>query len=113
MATREKVYLGTMLKFLVEITSSGFDMDRDDFEITLKRSTYSRTFEKSNLIIESYIETIGGQPIEKHHYYLCFDTSEFGKGLIQATTKAYVPDEDFDGGIRIEIEKTNLINVVS
>ena len=114
MATsREKAYLGTMLKFLIEITSSDFDMDNDNFEVTLKRGTYSRTYQKSDLVVESYVETIGGEPIEKHNYYICFDTTEYGKGLIQAVITAYVPDDDFDGGIRTEIDKINVINVIS
>lgn len=114
MATvRDKAYLGTGLKFLVEITSSGFDMDRDDFEITLKRSNYTHTYQKSDLAVETYVETVGGEPVEKHHYYLCFDSSEYGKGLIQATVTAYVPDEDFEDNIRTEIEKVNLINIIS
>lgn len=114
MATnKEKAYLGNMLKFLVDIKSDGFDMDQDNFEITLKRSSYSRTFQKSDLVVETYVETVGGEPVEKHNYYLCFDSEEFGKGAIQATTKAYVPDDDFDGGFREEVDKTILISIIS
>ena len=102
-----------MLKFLVEITSRGFDMDRDEFEIILKRGSYTRTYQKSELVVETYVEEISGEPIEKHNYYLCIDTTEYGKGLIQAAVKAYVPDVDFDGGIRVEIDKTSLINIIS
>ena len=111
--TKDKAYLGNKLKYLVNIQSDGFNMDEDDFEITLKRSGYTRTFQKSDLVVETYVDTSGETPVERHLYYLCFDSEEFGKGLIQAITQAYVPDNDFDGGIREEIDKTNLINIIS
>lgn len=36
---KEQAFNGTMLKYLLEITASGFDMDRDDFEVAQNGGT--------------------------------------------------------------------------
>lgn len=97
-------FVGTEVKYLVNIESCGFDMVADDFEITIKRGTTSRTFHKNDLIEE--VITI---PEEVHNFYLCFDTSYFGPGVLTAIVKAYVPDNDFPDGYRTEIEKFDLM----
>lgn len=97
-------FVGTEVKYLVKIESCGFDMVADDFEITIKRGTTSRTFHKNDLIEE--VITI---PEEVHNFYLCFDTSYFGPGVLTAIVKAYVPDNDFPDGYRTEIEKFDLM----
>ena len=63
----DKTFLGTEIKYLVEISASGFSMVDDDFEITLKRGSISRTFRKEDLVHST--EFIGGE--EKDNYYLC------------------------------------------
>ena len=56
--------------------------------------------------------TDGTDPnIQRHNYYLCVDTAEFGTGNITVIVHAYVPDTDFDGGIRDEYDKFTLTNV--
>lgn len=99
------IYVGTKVKYLIEITSSGFDMARDDFDITLKWGTITKFFAKSDLVDTTVIE----EGVEKHQYYLCFDTSEFGYGDIMAIVRAYVPDTDFPDGIRLEVDKFKLL----
>ena len=96
----ENAYLGTKLKFLVEITAEGFSMVDNDFTVTLKRGSVTKTFTKSELVQD-----------DEDNFYVCFDSSEFGRGLITATITAYVPDEDFDDGIRTEVQKFDLVNV--
>lgn len=95
------VYLGTKLKYLVTIQSSGFSMDRDDFDITLKRGGVSRTFAKSELVSDG------------EDYYLVFDTTDFGAGALEASVTARVPDEDFPDGIRTEVHKFRLTTIKS
>lgn len=113
MATQDNAFQGTMLKYLLEITASGFDMDRDDFEITLKRGAKSLTIPKSDMVVEAYTESENNILIEKHRYYVCFDSAYFGNGVIVAVVTAWIPDTDFEGGVRKEVDKFNLINVLA
>ena len=104
-------FYGTEVKFIVEINSPGFDMVRDDFEIDLKRGSTTRHFDKSDLITETTTETVDGVEVEKTNYFLCFDTKDFGKGIITAIITAHVPDTDFPDNIRDEVDKFDFFNV--
>lgn len=105
--TNNTAYVGTEVKYLVNIESCGFDMVTDDFEITIKRGTTSRVFHKSDLIEE--VVTV---PEERHYFYLCFDTAYFGPGVLTCIVTAYVPDTDFPDGLRTEIDKFDLLTSV-
>lgn len=111
MAVTDSGFYGSEVKFVVEITSPGFDMVRDDFQIEIKRGSTSRVFSKSDLVVETTTETINNAVVEKTNYYLCFDTHEFGKGLLTAIITAHVPDMDFPDGIRDEVDKFDFFNV--
>ena len=102
---KDKIFQGTEVKYLVEITASGFSMHDDDFNITLRRGNKERTFQKNELIEEMVI--VEGQ--EKYNYYLCFDTAEFGTGVIVCIVRAFVPDTDFPDGLRTEVDKFDLL----
>ena len=39
------------------------------------------------------------------------DTSLLGAGTLTATTYAYVPDADWEGGVRIEVDKQELLYI--
>lgn len=99
------VFVGTEVKYKIEITSPGFNMYTDDFNIVLKRGSVQKRYEKSDLIHE----VVSEDGTDKHNYYLCFDTSEFGAGNIVAIVTAYVPDTDFPDGLRTEIDKFDLL----
>lgn len=109
----DSAFFGTECKFLVEIVSPGFDMARDEFEVALTRGGTKVLFQKSDMIEETYTVTEDGQEVEKKNYYLCFDTMDFGNGVITATIIAHVPDADFQDGIRDEVEEFALMNVRS
>ena len=98
----ENAYIGTELKFIIEITADGFSMVDDNFTVLLKRGGFSKLFEKGDLIQD-----------DEDNFYVCFDSAEFGKGLITAVVTAYVPDEDFDDGFRTEVQKFDLIKIES
>lgn len=108
----DSAFFGSEIKCLVEVSSPGFDMVRDDFEIDLKRGSTTKHFAKSDLITETYTETVDGQSVEKTDYYLCFDTRDFGKGLLTAIITAHVPDNDFPDGIRDEVDKFDFFNIM-
>lgn len=99
MAQTNRTFLGTEVKFLVTIEADGFDMERDDFNITLKRGGSSLFFEKADLVHD------------ENSFYLCFDTKDLGSGVVTATITAYVPDNDFDDGLRTEVYKFDLMTV--
>ena len=97
----EPFYVGADLKFLVELTAPGFDMDDDDFTVTLTGRKVEKVFHKQDLVTDG-----------EGHWYCCFNSTEFGPGVIQVILTAYVPDDDFEDGYRTEINKYNLINVL-
>lgn len=99
MAT-EYTWNGTGLKYAVSMTCEGFDMNEDDWTITVSRGSKSLKFTKSNAVQD-----------ENEQWYICFDSSYFGAGLMNIVFDASVPDEDFEGGIRHEVQKYELINV--
>lgn len=107
----DSAYFGSEVKFIVEITSAGFDMVRDDFEIDLKRGSTTKHFAKSDLVVETTTETVNNEQVEKTNYYLCFDTRDFGKGVVTAIITAHVPDHDFPDGIRDEVDKFDFLNI--
>lgn len=107
----DSAFSGTERKFLVEITSPGFNMETDEFEVALTRGNIQRVFYKSDMIVESDTVIEDGQEVEKKNFYLCFDTQDFGTGVIVATIVAHVPDSDFNDGIRDEVEEFDLLNV--
>lgn len=108
----DRGFLGTEAKYLVEVSSPGFDMVRDDFEIDLKRGNTTKHYAKSDLVTETYTETEGGQEVERTNFYLCFDTKDFGKGMLTAIITAHVPDHDFPDGIRDEVDKFDFFNIM-
>lgn len=97
----DNTYIGTKLKYLVDIVAPGFSMFEDDFDIELTCGTKSLSFKKADLIVD-----------ENNKYYLCFDSEDFGPGIVQAKITAYVPDADFDEGVRDEVIKFDLVKLL-
>ena len=97
----EKTYVGTKLKYALSISSPGFDMAEDDFSVDILGSRTRVHFDKEDLVVD-----------ENDQYYVCFDTAELGDGIIDAVITAFVPDEDFDDGVRTEKVKLTLISAL-
>lgn len=89
---------GTGLKFAVTMTCEGFDMDEDDWNIKVRRGTKEIIFTRENSIQD-----------ENGQWYICVDTTLLGPGIIYIIFEALVPDTDFNGGVRKEIQKYELI----
>lgn len=106
----DSMFNGTKGKYLVEINSPGFDMATDNFDITLKRGQMTKVLHKSDLVHE-VVPDPSDPSKEINNFYLRFDSAEFGNGSITVIVHAYVPDSDFEGGIRDEIDKFTLTNV--
>ena len=110
-------WVGTKLKYKVEITAEGFSMVDDDFTVEVRRGSKSVVYEKSDLLIHE-VETEGsgsgsGTTVTETEYYLPIDTEELGAGKYEVITRAKVPDDDFEGGFRMEIDKQTLTVVAS
>jgi hypothetical protein len=100
---------GTGLKFAVTMTCEGFDMDTDDWTITVVRGGRRVVFTPDSASRET-VETEG---VESTQWYICVDSSDLGPGELHIIFDAFVPDDDFESGIRHEIQKYKLINIKS
>lgn len=96
----ESFYIGTDLKFKIEITAEGFDMATDTFTVQLKSGSDTIDVPSENIVSDGE----GG-------YYLLVSTSQLKGGLLQMIVTANVPDEDFSDGIRHEVERVNLCTI--
>lgn len=110
--TEEHTWAGTGLKYAVTMTCEGFDMDTDDWTITVTKGNQSKEFTPDNSIQEvTETTTPGGETVTNTQWYICIDTGEFAPGDLYITYDACVPDADFPGGIRHEIQEYFLTNI--
>ena len=93
----DNYYIGTDLKFAINITAEGFDMDTDDYEIILRCGGKRITVPKSEIVVG-----------ENNTHYLLVNTDEFTGGTLRMVVKAQVPDDDFDDGYRAEVAAIDL-----
>lgn len=100
MVSSDKIFVGTELKFKIDIEAEGFSMDTDDFNVVICRRNVKQVFNKQDLINDG-----------EGNYYVCFDTADFGTGTISAIVTAYVPDTDFPDGLRTEVVAMDLVTV--
>ena len=99
----ETWYLPNDLKFLVEITASGFSMDDNDWRVGVKcGSKIVKTYNKS--------ECVKG---EDGNWYVCIEKSILKKGEFALIGYAEVLDPDFEDGIRSEADKVRIGRIES
>lgn len=104
---QDRAFVGQDVKFVINAEAVGFDMGRDNFTVTIRRGTRERTFQKSELIVE----TVVVDNVETQVYYIGFNTGEFGPGVYTCIVDGWVPDSDFESGFRHEIDKFNFLPV--
>lgn len=96
----DKAWLDAYVKFSVEITAEGFDIDNDDFRIDFYGETGKHAaVEKDDFIGEG-------------DHVVVLDTSLVGAGLVQAVTTAYIPDDSCPDGQRKEIDSQCILQVL-
>ena len=100
--TPRTIYQGTELKFTLDIQSDGFSMADDDFKVVIKNTKKSVEIPKNEMILT-----------ENEDYLFTVDTGFMGTGEYWLIVYAYVPDDDFDDGIRTEVQKQLLCVVTS
>lgn len=95
-------YLGTELKYQLNITATGFSMTDDNFTVDIVRGPNRIHFEKADLVSDG-----------EGHYFVCFDSTPLGAGVASIIGTAYVPDEDFSDGLRTEVRKAELVTLLA
>lgn len=90
-------YIGSDLKFLFEITGTGFDQDESAYTVELRCGGVSIILNQDDIITDSN---------DKH--YLLVDTGGFGPGLLTATVEADVEDTDTPTDVRHEVTVVDL-----
>ena len=100
-------YIGTDLKFKIEIKAAGFDMENDNFSIQLRNGDKTIDVPDDNIVSDS-----------DGNYYLLVSTSELKSGPLTMIVTAEVPDDDFPENSeeflpskRREVEKINLCTI--
>lgn len=101
METTKRIYRGTELKFRLTIEADGFSMEDDDFAVRVYSRRKSIKIPKENMIVDG-----------EGNYIFTFGTADLDTGDITLETTAYVPDTDFDDGIRTEVNKIELCKVL-
>lgn len=96
------IYQGTELKFALDIDIEGFSMDSDDFKVTIKNTKSEITIPKSEMLLT-----------ENDEWLFTVDTAQMGTGDYYVIVTAYVPDTDFEDGLRTEVQKQLLCVVTS
>lgn len=96
METIDKYWIGTDLKFAISIKANGFDMDDNDYEITLCCGSKRVPVAKSDIVDG---EDEQGEPT----HFLLIDTTQFPSGVLRIVVTAKVPDDDFETLVRREV----------
>lgn len=100
MAKREE-FIGEPLKYIVTLQAEGFDMERDDFHLAVTGCKIDHDYAKEEL----YHDLEG-------HFVLIIETANAKKGDLYIASHAMVPDTDFPGGIREEIDQQYLATLI-
>ena len=98
MLSDDEIYIGTELKYIVEIGAAGFSMLNDRFCVDIMRGPNALHFEKDDMEVD-----------EQGNWYVCFDSLALGTGKVTAKVTAFVPDTDYPDGLRTEVQKMDLI----
>ena len=98
MAQGEIAYNGSDLKILVELTATEFNMDLDDWSIGIKCGN-------------KIVKTIPKSEAVRHQdgWFVCVRADELRTGKVEVIGYAKIADNDFDDGIRNEVNKDDLL----
>lgn len=94
--TEEKYFIGSDLKFKVEITASGFNQNTDEYTIDICCGNRELHFTNEDVITE------GGS------HYLLINTDLLRPGIMKMVVTAKVPDHMSTSGKRREVDVKNI-----
>lgn len=87
--------IGTELKINVRIDRlDGYKMSDIDFTCDFFIYTNRKITVKKDAMVK----------VDDDNYVACFDSSQLGVGKIMCRVTAFIPDADFEDGVRKEIE---------
>lgn len=101
MDTLQRIWVGTGLNIVVNITAEGFSMHDDDFSITFECGRKSIVLTKDELVEN-----------EDGTFVAFVDTSKLSSGVLRATTVVHIADSNWEAGYRVEINKQDLFRLV-
>ena len=90
--------LGTELKLNINIEPMG-ELTMDDYDFMVEIYTSLKRIQE---IHKS--DTIR---IDENNYVACVDSEALGHGLVKVRVTAYIPDNDFEDGVRTEVVYLN------
>lgn len=113
MNTKQEYYIGTDLKFRIDIAATGFAMDTDDFVIDLYSGKSHTTLTKDDLIYVSDLDAESSEDGEglDAGWYLTVNTDDYAPGMLWMSVRAHVPDDDFSAGYRREVAVAPLCEI--
>lgn len=101
-ALQDEAVIGTEKKYVIDIKSTGFSMEDDDFEVDIYRGSQTLHINKSDMIVDY-----------EGNFYFTFNTADLGVGLATIVVTAHVPDGDFLDGIRDEVDTFRFLRIKS
>ena len=96
----EKYFVGTELKIAFKVECDGFNMETDEWTVTVKKGSKSIVCDKTN----NTAHDVDG-------WYLLIDSTQLGSGRYDLIVDIDVPDVDFPDGLRHETYKQELFTV--
>ncbi len=97
----EGYYIGSDLKFAIDIKAKGFDMATDDFDIELRCGSVCQKVTEEEITFDS-----------EGQCYLLVDTTKFPEGILKMKVTAHVPDDDFPSHRRREVGYLDLCRII-
>jgi len=106
------IYKGTEVKFGINLAAPGFDMDTDDFEISIVTAGVTISGAKGNPDSSSKIrifsESSDSSGDSGSNWYAIAETDTLKAGPLKVIAKAYIPDANAADGIRTEVAVAEL-----
>lgn len=93
----DRYYIGTDLKFKIDIRAAGFNQAEDDYELDL----YTGGAEPLHFTQDDIRQ-------DGSDFYLCVPTASLTPGPLKLVVTAHVPDTDFGDNERTEIAVKNV-----
>lgn len=96
----EQYYVGTDLKFKIELTAEGFNQGTDKYYVDVYCEGAWQHIENTDIVAGA------------DGYYMTVNTEGFMPGTVSMVVTAFVPDEDCPGGVRKEVGVQTLCQII-
>ena len=96
----QSYYIGTDLKFNVNITASGFNQDTDPYTITVYCGNRKIVFTQDDVVVDGA------------NHYILVNTDLLKTGTMKFVVTAEVNDDDFDHRREVDVQTVGVIKSV-